>query len=762
MNRYIPLPPGKIRPTVMAIVVALCPITLNAEETTLSTVVVNAPQEQESAAAATSIDTSELRRQRASSSDSALLFRDVPGVNFYRAGGVSSLPVVHGLADDRLRTKVDGMDLISACGNHMNPPLSYLDPHQVEQITLFTGVAPVSLGGDSIGATINVKSKAPQFAKEGEPTLTNGEAGFAYRSNNSAMSAHLMATAASDSLSVGYEGATTKADNYHAGGDFKPAGAAAAGRGDLDADEVGSSMFKSTNQALTLALRNEAHLLSLRLGTQDIPYQGWPNQRMDMTGNDSKQINLNYLGSYEWGDLDTRIYRENTRHKMQFFDDKLFWYGAASNTPTKDGEPCQPSGGKEGCAAGMPMDTEGENNGVTIKGSVALSEQDLLHIGGEMQQYRLDDWWDASGKGMWPNTYWNIRDGERDRLALFSEWERHWNPQWLTLMGVRHEQVSMNSGEVAGYNPTYSPEDANAFNAASRDIQDSNLDLALSAQFTPSPTATYGVGIARKNRSPNLYERYSWSTHGMSMRMINLNGDGNGYVGNLQLEPETANTLSLSADWHDPSAKGWGIKLAPYVTRVNNYIAGERCNGTAAPCDAKNIAMQNNYVYLRYANQEAKIYGVDLSGFMPVAKTGDYGDFTLKGMVNYLRGENSATDDNLYNMMPLNSKISLQQQQGAWFSSLEWQWVDTKDRVSATYNEVATASYSLLHLRAGYAWQQFDLEFGIENLADKAYADPLGGAYTGQGKTMSANDVPWGTAVPGMGRSIYTAVNMQF
>ena len=36
-----------------------------------------------------------------------------------------------GLADDRLRIKVDGMDLIASCPNHMNPALSYLDPSNV-------------------------------------------------------------------------------------------------------------------------------------------------------------------------------------------------------------------------------------------------------------------------------------------------------------------------------------------------------------------------------------------------------------------------------------------------------------------------------------------------------------------------------------------------------------------------------------------------------------------------------------------------------
>lgn len=43
----------------------------------------------------------------------------------------ASLPAIHGLADDRLRIKWDGMDLMASCPNHMNPALSYLDPSNV-------------------------------------------------------------------------------------------------------------------------------------------------------------------------------------------------------------------------------------------------------------------------------------------------------------------------------------------------------------------------------------------------------------------------------------------------------------------------------------------------------------------------------------------------------------------------------------------------------------------------------------------------------
>lgn len=142
----------------------------------LGEVIVTAPKITESQPLnTTELGGAELRSRRPSTSDTASLLKNLPGLSLYGAGGVSSLPAIHGLADDRLRIKVDGMDLISACGNHMNPPLSYLDPTNVSHIQVFAGITPVSLGGDSIGGTIVAASPAPEFAADGEGTVLKGK-----------------------------------------------------------------------------------------------------------------------------------------------------------------------------------------------------------------------------------------------------------------------------------------------------------------------------------------------------------------------------------------------------------------------------------------------------------------------------------------------------------------------------------------------------------------------------------------------------------
>ena len=97
--------------------------------------------------------------------DTALMLSSTPGYSVAAGGGVSGLPVVNGFADDSIKIRIDGMELTSACANHMNAPLSYIDPQQVQRIRLIAGVTPVSAGGDSIAGTIEVQSNAPVFAQ---------------------------------------------------------------------------------------------------------------------------------------------------------------------------------------------------------------------------------------------------------------------------------------------------------------------------------------------------------------------------------------------------------------------------------------------------------------------------------------------------------------------------------------------------------------------------------------------------------------------
>ena len=706
----------------------------------------------------------DLKPRQAATSDTAGLLADVPGASVNAAGGVSSLPALHGLADDRLRIKVDGMDLIASCPNHMNPALSYIDPTQLGSLTVYAGISPVSTGGDSIGGSILAESRAPEFATAEQGTLTKGEVGASYRSNANARSVNLSATHATQDFSLRYDGSGSQADNYTAGADFKDYDFTGRVGHTLPRDEVGSTAYFTRNHALSLAFKRDDHLFEARLGVQDMPYQLYPNQRMDMLGNDQRSLNLGYTGQMDWGVLQARLYHETVDHFMDFGADKRYWYGSASGGSTAlDGLPCSPIG--PSCAAGMPMYTEGKTTGLTVKGEVNLKDGDLLRLGTELQQYSINDWWPPSGAGMWPGTFWNIRDGERNRSALFAEWEGQLKPQWKGLLGARVERVTMDAGDVVGYNPAgggNQGRDAALFNAAEHASADNNVDLTALARWTVSPTQTIEFGFAHKERSPNVYEKFPWSTWQMAALMNNFVGDGNGYVGNLALKPEKANTISATFDWHAEDQR-WGFKATPYVTRVSDYIDAVQWNA-ATNLPATTLVV-DKFSVLKYVNQSARIYGLDLSGHLPLAQNA-WGQWGLKGLLNLTRGKNLETGDGLIHIMPVNARLTLTQQQGGWRNSAELVMVGAKTHVSTTRNEVTTPGYALVNLRGSYSWGDVRLDFGVENLFDRFYYLPTGGAYVGQGTTMSNPALPnypqWGTAVPGMGRSFYVGMNLSF
>lgn len=694
--------------------------------------------------AAERLSKSRIEAQLSSKSDLVDLLTQSPSVSVNQAGGTSGFPVMRGLADHRLDVQVDGMSLLSSCPNHMNTPLSYVSPTQTQSVEIYPSITPVSVGGDSIGGSILVKTEDPVFAAKGE-RLTQGEIGAYYRSNGHAKGGNLRVTTASDNLNLTYKGNYADSENIHASNDFKTFTTttnAASGTeftpgtegSTTDKNEVAGTAYKTMNHNLSLAYKGRDSLFSATVSKQTTPYQQYPNQRMDMTQNDSHKVNLAYDKMMDWGEYTVQAYTENVDHKMAFMDYKT--------------------------SKQMPMSTESRTNGMKFSTLTVLSDSSDLNLGTEVQQYSLDDYWspNPAAAGMSPGTFWNVKDGTRDRYAVFAEWLSQLNPQWKTRFGARYERVNTDAGEVNGYHDadsfmmgskvTNEASESAAFNAADRSKADNNLSFNALASYTASQTFDVEMGLARQVRSPDLYERYTWSTWSMAALMNNFAGDGNGYVGDMNLKPETAYTVSANFDWHDADQKKWGLQVMPYVTQIEDYV------------DAALVKSYGDFSVLKYANQSARLYGLDIAANRQILKD-TFGDWSVKAKVNYVKGTNEDTNDNLYNVMPLNGTLALAQKMGGWNNAIEWVLVGDKTSVSAVRNELETKGYNLVHLRSSYNWSNMRIDAGVENLFDTAYNLPTGGAYTGEGNTMSVTGIPL-MSVPGQGRSLYAGLNIKF
>jgi len=657
--------------------------------------------------------------QLLNSADSGNLLADEPGLSFYQSGGVSSLPSIRGMNDDRIKIIVDGAELTSACGNHMNPPLSYISPSQVGSTSVIAGITPVSMGGDSIAGTIAVDSLAPKFSSNDDLLYLGSFSSF-YRSNNNGLSSALTASVARENLSLGFTGTIDRANSYEDG----------------KGNKVRSTQFDRRTQSFTLGTKGVGQQFSLRLTHQDIPYQGFVNQYMDMVGNQSDSLNAAYSRQFAWGDLDTKIYWQDVNHEMGFFSSEKL--GA------------------------MPMKTEGKDYGYSIKATIPVDEVHTMRIGNEYHHNKLNDYWPpvAGSMMMGPLTYININDGRRDRFGVFAEVESKWTSKWSTLLGVRDDYVKSSTGDVQPYALTGMMNAADiaaakVFNASGHDKSDNHLDLTATAKYEPTDTNAIEFGYARKTRSPSLYERYSWGRGTMVMTMIGWFGDANGYVGNPDLKPEVAHTISTSVAWYDAAKKEWELKLTPYYSYVQDYIGASRI-GTFNPL----MSMSTTGALLQLENHDAQFYGVDMAWKRGLWGSSQFGEGRLSGTLGWTRGEHVNSNEDLYHIMPINVRMKLEQRISAWTNAVEMQLVDKKTHVDAQRFEPKTSGYALVNLRSSYQWQKARLDLGVTNLFDKYYQLPLGGVDYADWKANGAIG-PIGP-VAGMGRSVNVGLTLLF
>ena len=606
-----------------------------------------------------------------------------PGVSLRESGALDGSPALHGLGDERTKVVVNGTTEENSCPNHMNPLLSEASIAAAATVRVTAGITPVSMGGDSLGGTIEVDEPPPAFSSAQEKAYEQGTATGYYRSNGEYYGGSVTEWAATRHLAMGYTGAWNTNSDYTDGSCHK----------------VTSTFAQSTEHTLTLAARSVGDLLTVEGGYVHTPYEGFVNQQMDLVRNVSERVNAHYRRTFERGTLDARANWRGTWHSMNVGHDKLalpmyMW---------------------------MPMNTHGREMGYSVRLELPLGTRHTLRAGNEFDRFRLDDIWPPVAGAvpyMGPNAFVDINDGRRIRLGAYLEAVSRWNASWTTLFGLRNDTVWTDAGLVSGYSSIYAT-DADAFNAANRAHTDPDLDATAQARWTPSAAWTAEFGYARKTRAPNLYERYAWLTSWMTSGMIGWFGDGNYYVGNVALKPESANTVSGAARWVSRGDRAWELKAMPYLTRIENYVDVDTL--------ATTMYGMSTFAQLQFANHPARIYGGDLSGSTELWTGGRLGTGILSGVGAWLRGKRLDSSTPLYQMMPLNVRLNFDEEVKGFMGGLGVEAVDRKRNVDPHRYEQQTPGYALLNVHASYRKGAFQVSGGVDNLLNKAYELPLGG-----------------------------------
>jgi len=651
--------------------------------------------------------------------DTGDMIKRLPGANINSNGPLTSIAQYRGLFGDRVNVLIDGVRISKAGPNSMDSPLSYLPASRVADVALYRGIAPVSSGIETIGGTIMANSKQAEFAS-GDEAEFHGNVTAGYAENGSSRYAGVLASVANKNHRFQVAGSLDRGDDL-----------------EFDDGTIDPSRHERDTVGINYAFQQSGNTLELDVEHHDTGETGTAALPMDIMFARGENYKIKFSKDLEnGGKVNARLNYQDAEHLM--------------NNYTLRTGPTMTLG-----MMTMPMHrfalTDVESHGYHF--TYGLNNW-LVGIDGDQAEHNAT-MFDPNNSNFYLDNYKGV---ERDRHSIFAEWKGQIDSNWKLETGLRYTRVSMDADQVNNLvNPMGMMAPAmlqmlqtnintlqTSFNTSDRD-QDDNL-IDLSAVFTHKLNNDLDIefGLARKERAPSYQERYLWAT----MESTSGLADGNNYVGDVNLDAETAYQAEIGFDWHTPKA---AISPRVFYHHINDYIQGVATTDTTV-VDVS-TAMGDS-TPLQYSNVDAKLYGLDANWFVALSNT-----WQLDGTVSYVRGKRRDTSDNLYRIAPLTARTMLSYVQTEWRVGFEAVTVASQNQVSDENGEEKTAGYAVFNLNGNYQpTQNITLTAGVNNVFDRDYENHLGG----YNRISDSTDIGHMDRLPGLGRSAYVGVNVNW
>ncbi|MEI6894560.1 MAG: TonB-dependent receptor [Colwellia sp.] len=624
--------------------------------------------------------------------DIANWLASVPGANINSNGPITGIAQYRGLFGDRISTTLDGHPIIGAGPNAMDTPLSYSTPLIVDLMTVYRGIAPVSAGMNTLGGAIDIEMRKAEVLNT-DKIDASGDLQAGYRSNNSAKTFSGLTNLAKGDVALLLYG------NIQAGDSMESGDGTLIEPTDFDKIQAGFDVRHETD-------RNTMGLSYHYTKTTD---SGTPALPMDIEYIESHRINADgdfqagqWQGEWSLGYLDADHGMTNFLMRTQEAMKQRLNTAVADTTDF---------------SLVLKREFSFGELSFGLDGYSASHDSVITNPNNEMFEVI------------------NFNQIEDDRFGFFTEWQNQYRQTKVQLgIRVKHAmadagQVSANMGmdmtsemtDVAMGNMNGSMTDLLAdlegdFNNADREVSDTNVDIALSTQTKLSDNLSLYIGVGMKNRAPSYQELYLW----MPMESTGGLADGHTYIGDIDLESETAYQTDIGLTWQSND-----FMISPHVfyQNIDNYIQGTPLGMDDA--SAKMIAemMSSDDNPLKFTNVDAKLYGADINWYYNISD-----NFQFSGVASYVKGERRDIDDNLYRIAPLNGQVSFSYHDESIITNLTLVAVTAQDDVSATNTEQATSGYGLINIDIEYfVTADFTLRGGVDNLLDREYQNHLGG-----------------------------------
>ena len=646
----------------------------------------------------------DLQQAPLTTADTAALLERAPGANVNRNGPLTGIAQYRGMYGDRVNVLVNGIHINTGGPNGMDPPLSYIPRAQLESLEVIRGIAPVSSGLETIGGTIKATAKTSHFASS-DTFTPSADVSLGGATVDSSYSIGGFGALANRNHRMHVYGSKEKGD------DFKfPDG------------KVSPSEYDRKNGGIGYGYQNNGQEIGLNYRQDRTDDTGTPSLPMDIDYIDTDIYESEYSGTFGAYDVNGRLFYNDVEHKMNNY--------SLRNPP-------------------MPMMTrqnKSTSDGLGFRTDVGYAlgtGRLLLGTDGQFDKHDATVTDPINNPNVYVEAYNNVK---RNAFGAFAEWDGRLTSDWDMQLGGRYTRVNSSSGDVSHFMAAMNPAIntlQTQFNDSNKDNNQNNFDLVTKLEHAYSPQLGFNMEAGIKNRAPSYQQLYLW----VPLQSTNGLADGHNYVGDVDLDKETAYEAGLGLDWNAP--RGY-ISPRVFYRYVNDYIQGVPSTDPTVIMVSTGGGDPNP---LQWSNVDAKLYGIDM-GWGATLNS----HWSLDGVISYVRGKRDDISDNLYRIAPLNGSATLSYTRANWWVGLEGVAYARQDEVSETNSETESAGYGLANLRGGIElMRDLSITAGVENIFDKEYESHLSGI-----NRVADSDVAVGERVPGQGRNFFAALQYNF
>ena len=588
----------------------------------------------------------------------------VPGADFIQRANFAWEPVIRGMNGSQVGLVIDGMKVVGACIDRMDPTSAYVEVENLERLELTKGGFDLNTGSQ-IGGTVNLMTEKPTFD---EPFYLSTEAGF--ESASTLRRGRVVGGMARGKTSV------RASWSYRIADDFTPGGH----------DAIKNSGYEKNNAKVDVTRKlNHAHRLTGSFLMDNAWGVGYPVLLMDATLAKARIGSLTHNWEGHGGgsalkEIETRIYYNTVNHWMDDYKRDVF------DRPVMRG-------------MYMPMYGKTETAGLISRWG--------FHFGPSRMNLTADLYQTNSFGDMWMfSTFENIQDMYLLNLgdvrvrhgAVAADWSTPLTERLVGRLNLRWD---------------YSPRDV--LRPEARSILEGRWgegDLARTYSFgNASATLEYALNpitrvrlsLADVARLPSHVENYGHYVYNYV--------DGFFYTGNPNLKPERSRQMEIGLErW----TSRYGLSASVYGNWINDYIVGLADDGLSA---------NEIYRFRVYRNaSSATLVGFELSGVFDLTR-----GFSVAGTSAYTRGQNHELDEPMYLIPPLSAQLSLRFDQPSYWAEIESRMAMPQNRVATQVsNEDVTDGYFVVNLRGSVSFsEQTALRAGIDNLFDTFYHEHL-------------------------------------